>query len=38
MPDDLEDFARRMGFEGASAFDAAVYREWLYLNERSKSP
>ncbi len=38
MPDDLEYFARRMGFEDASAFDAAVYGEWLYLNERSKSP
>ncbi len=38
MPDDLDDFASRIGFEDVSAFDAAVYREWLYLNERSKSP
>jgi hypothetical protein len=38
MPDDLDGFASRIGFQNISAFDAAVYREWLYLNERSKSP
>lgn len=32
MPDDIADFARRIGFEDVSAFDAAVQREWLYLN------
>jgi hypothetical protein len=38
MPDDLEDFARRLGFENIEALDAAVHREWLYLNVYSKSP
>ncbi len=31
MPDDIEDFARRWGCENASAFDAVVLREWVYL-------
>lgn len=30
MPDDVAEFAARAGFADASAFDAAVYREWLF--------
>jgi hypothetical protein len=30
-PDDIASFAARAGFAGASAFDAAVYREWLFV-------
>jgi hypothetical protein len=30
-PDDIASFAARAGFADASAFDAAVYREWLFL-------
>ena len=33
LPDDLEDFARRLGFADASDFDAALLRERLYLAE-----
>jgi hypothetical protein len=32
LPDDVEDFARRLGFAGAADFDAALLRERLYLN------
>lgn len=39
MPDDIADFARRIGFETVSAFDAAAHREWLYLEaESAKTP
>jgi len=30
-PDDIASFAARAGFADASAFDAAVYREWLFV-------
>jgi hypothetical protein len=33
LPDDIEDFARRLGFADASDFDAALLRERLYLAE-----
>lgn len=33
-PDDVEDFARRLGFADAADFDAALLRERLYLDER----
>ena len=33
-PDDVEDFARRLGFADAADFDAALLRERLYLNEQ----
>jgi hypothetical protein len=32
LPDDVEDFARRLGFADAADFDAALLRERLYLN------
>jgi len=32
-PDDIADYAARAGFAGASALDAAVYREWLLLRQ-----
>ncbi len=32
LPDDVEDFARRLGFADTADFDAAVLRERLYLN------
>jgi hypothetical protein len=32
LPDDVEDFARRLGFAHAADFDAAVLRERLYLD------
>ena len=32
-PDDVEDFARRLGFADAADFDAALLRERLYLDE-----
>jgi hypothetical protein len=32
LPDDVGDFARRIGFAHAADFDAAVLRERLYLN------
>lgn len=35
MPDEVADFARKVGFATLSAFEAAVYREWLYLNAGS---
>jgi hypothetical protein len=38
MPDDIADFARRIGFEDVSAFDAAIQREWLYLNVNGPKP
>jgi hypothetical protein len=31
MPDDLHEFARRLGFAHAADFDAALQREWTYL-------
>ncbi len=31
-PDDIADFARRVGFETLAAFDAAVHREWAFMN------
>ena len=37
MPDDVNDFAGRIGFENAFAFDTAVYREWLYLRDCTNS-
>ena len=37
MPDDIDGFLSRIGFKEASTFDAALYREWLYLNNRSTS-
>ena len=38
-PDDIADFAGRLGFETVSAFDAAVQREWLFcMRDRPKSP
>ncbi|MBV8105318.1 MAG: hypothetical protein JO223_11990 [Hyphomicrobiales bacterium] len=39
MPDDVADFARKVGFETASAFDEAVHREWAFVNAGpTKSP
>jgi hypothetical protein len=32
LPDDVEDFGRRLGFADAADFDAALLRERLYLN------
>jgi hypothetical protein len=32
LPDDVEDFARRLGFANTDDFDAAVLRERLYLD------
>ncbi len=32
LPDDIEHFARRLGFADAAHFDAAVHRERLYLD------
>jgi hypothetical protein len=32
LPDDVEDFARRLGFADTADFDAALLRERLYLN------
>ncbi len=32
LPDDVEDFARRLGFADAADFDAALLRERLYLD------
>jgi hypothetical protein len=34
LSDDVEDFARRLGFADAADFDAALLRERLYLNEQ----
>jgi hypothetical protein len=34
LSDDVEDFARRLGFADAPDFDAALLRERLYLNEQ----
>ena len=34
LPDDVEDFARRLGFADVADFDAALLRERLYLNEQ----
>ena len=33
VPDDFNRYVSRIGFEDASSFDDAIYREWLYLNE-----
>ena len=32
LPEDAEDFARRLGFADTADFDAALLRERLYLN------
>jgi hypothetical protein len=32
LPDDVEDFARRLGFADVADFDAVLLRERLYLN------
>jgi hypothetical protein len=34
LPDDVEDFARRLGFADAVDFDAALLRERVYLNKQ----
>jgi hypothetical protein len=34
LPDDVEDFARRLGFADVADFDAALLRERLYFNEQ----
>ncbi len=34
-PDDVSQFAARLGFADASAFDAAVRREWLFVNNEA---
>lgn len=34
LPDDVEDFARRLGFADAADFDAALLRERVYLNRQ----
>jgi hypothetical protein len=34
MPDDLEHFVRRLGYARVADFDAALYRELLYLEAR----
>ena len=34
LPDDVDGFARRLGFADAADFDAALLRERLYLDER----
>ncbi len=34
LPDDVEDFARRLGFADVADFDAALLRERLYLSEQ----
>jgi len=33
-PDDIAEYAVRIGFADASALDAAVYREWLFLKQK----
>jgi hypothetical protein len=35
VPDDVGDFARKVGFETLAAFDAAVHREWALVNAGS---
>jgi hypothetical protein len=35
MPDDVADFARRVGFETLAAFDEAVHREWALVKAGS---
>jgi hypothetical protein len=35
MPDDVAEFARKVSFETLSAFDAAVRREWAFVNAGS---
>ncbi len=34
MPDDIEAFARELGFVNLAEFDSALRREWLYLSLR----
>jgi hypothetical protein len=34
LPENFEDFARRLGFALAADFDAALHREWMYLETR----
>ena len=34
LPDDVGDFARRLGFTDVVDFDAALLRERIYLNEQ----
>ena len=33
-PDDIADYAARIGFADVSALDAALYREWLFLKQK----
>jgi len=33
-PDDAAEYAARIGFADASALDAAIYREWLFLKQK----
>jgi hypothetical protein len=33
MPDDFEEFARRLGLSSASEFDRALRREWMYSRQ-----
>jgi hypothetical protein len=33
-PDDIAEYAARIGFADASALDAAIYREWLFLKQK----
>ncbi len=33
-PDDVAEYAARIGFADASALDAALYREWLFLKQK----
>jgi hypothetical protein len=37
LPDDVEDFARRLGFADAAGLDAALLRERLYLAEEDRN-
>jgi hypothetical protein len=37
MPDDVADFARRLGFADLTALDAAIRREWKYLQFRPQN-
>jgi hypothetical protein len=33
-PDDIADYAAKIGFVDASALDAAIFREWLFLKQK----
>ena len=35
MPDDIEAFARGLGFADLAEFDGALWREWLYLHPKA---